>query len=99
MLRCSNVGQNVVALAGTFKMMSADTSYIWQLGSQTNISKDRGSEIASTQYCKVSVIASKPGIVSQLNTEDSNAGAGLGLGFGNDPLSGCFANGQIVEES
>jgi hypothetical protein len=43
------------------------------------------------------VIASKPGIVSQLNTEDSNAGAGLGLGFGNGPLSGCFANGQIVE--
>lgn len=49
------VGQNVVARAGTSKMMSADTSYIWQLGNQTNISKDRGSGIASTQYCKVSV--------------------------------------------
>ena len=98
------VGQNVDALvikfgppASTFKMNSGDTSYIWQLGNQTNISTDRGSGIASTQYCKVSVIASKTGIVSQFNIEDSNAGAGLGLGFGNDPLSGCFTNGQIVE--
>jgi hypothetical protein len=75
------VGQNVDALvvkfgppASTFKLNSGDTSYIWQLGNQTNIITDRGSGIASTQFCKVSVIASKTGVVSQLNTEDSNAG-------------------------
>ena len=79
------VGQNVDTLvvrfgppASTFKMNSGDTSYIWQLGNQTNINTDRGSGIASTQFCKVSVIASKAGIITQLNTEDSNAGAGLG---------------------
>jgi hypothetical protein len=78
------VGQNVDALvvkfgppASTFKMNSGDTSYIWQLGNQTNINTDQGSGIASTRFCKVSVIASKTGVVSQLNTEDSNAGAGL----------------------
>jgi hypothetical protein len=78
------VGQNVDALvvkfgppASTFKMNSGDTSYVWQIGNQTNISTDRGSGIASTRFCKVNVIASKAGIVSQLNTEDSNAGGGI----------------------
>jgi hypothetical protein len=80
------VGQNVDALvikfgppASTFKMNSGD---IWQLGNQTNINTDRGSGIASTQFCKVSVVASKTGVVSQLNTEDSNAGGGLGGALG-----------------
>jgi hypothetical protein len=83
------VGQNVDALvvkfgppASTSKMNSSDTSYIWQLGNQTNINTDRGSGIASTQFCKVSVIASKTGVLSQLNTEDSNAGGGLGGALG-----------------
>jgi len=83
------VGQNVDALvvkfgppASTFKMNSGDTSYIRQLGNQTNINTDRGSGIASTQFCKVSVIGSKTGVVSQLNTEDSNAGGGLGGALG-----------------
>jgi hypothetical protein len=58
------------------------TSYIWQLGNRTNINADRGSGIASTQHCKVSVIASKTGIVSQLNTEDSKAGGGFGGALG-----------------
>ena len=65
------VGQNVDALvvkfgppASTFKMNSGDTSYIWQLGNQTNINTDQGSGIASTRFCKVSVIASKTGVVS-----------------------------------
>jgi hypothetical protein len=78
------VGQNVDALvvkfgppASTFKMNSGDTSYIWQLGNQTNIVADRGTGVATTQFCKVSVIANKNGIVSQLNTEDANAGGGL----------------------
>src|SRR3979409_2411161 len=74
------VGQNVDALVvkfgpplSTFKMNSGDTSYIWQLGNQTNAVGGDGSAIASTRYCKVSVIASSKGVVSQLNTEDSNA--------------------------
>lgn len=83
------VGQNVDSLvvkfgppANTFKMNSGDTSYIWQLGNQTNIYADRGSGIASTNYCKVSVIASKAGVVSQLNTEDANAGGGVAGALG-----------------
>ncbi len=83
------IGQNVDALvvkfgppASTFKMNSGDTSYIWQLGNQTNIYADRGTGIASTQFCKVSVIASKTGVVNQLNTEDSNAGGGIGGALG-----------------
>jgi hypothetical protein len=63
--------------ASTFKMNSGDTSYVWQIGNQTNINTDRGSGIASTRFCKVNVIASKAGTVSQLNTEDSNAGGGI----------------------
>jgi hypothetical protein len=78
------IGKNVDALvvdfgppASTFKMNSGDTSYIWQPGNQTNVAADRWSAIAATNYCKVSVIADKAGMVSQLNTEDSNAGGGM----------------------
>jgi hypothetical protein len=83
-LRPSVAGQNADVLvmkfgppASTFKMKSGDTSYIWQLGNQTNIVADRGTGVATTQFCKVSVIANKNGIVTQLNTEDANAGGGL----------------------
>jgi len=68
------VGHNVNALvvqfgppASTFKMNSGETSYVWQLGSQT-------AGTASTEYCKVTVIASPAGIVTQVNTEDPNVG-------------------------
>jgi hypothetical protein len=78
------IGQNVDQLvidfgppASTFKMNSGDTSYIWQLGNQTNAVGGNGSAIASTRFCKVSVVASKTGIVTLLNTEDSNAGGGF----------------------
>ncbi len=78
------IGQNVDALvvdfgppANTFKMNSGDTSYVWQLGNQTNFVSDEGSGIAATRFCKVSVIANKAGVVTQLNTEDSNAGGGI----------------------
>jgi hypothetical protein len=78
------VGQNADALvmkfgppASTFKMNSGDTSYIWQLGNQTNIVADRGTGVATTQFCKNSVIANKNGIITQLSTEHSNAGGGL----------------------
>jgi hypothetical protein len=53
-----------------------------------HINTDRGSGIASTQHCKVSVIASKTGVAS--NTEDSNAGAGLGSALG--MYGSIFAN-------
>jgi hypothetical protein len=53
------VGQNVDALvikfgppANTFKMNSGDTSYIWQLGNQTNINADGGVGIANTQFAR-----------------------------------------------
>lgn len=78
------VGQNVDSLvvdfgppANTFKMNSGDTSYIWQLSNQTNAVGGNGSAIASTRFCKVSVITNKAGVVTQLNTEDSNAGGGI----------------------
>src|SRR5262245_44616336 len=80
-----NVDQLVIDFgppASTFKMNSGDTSYIWQLGNQTNAVGGDGSAIASTRYCKVSVVASPKGVVSQLNTEDSNAGGGFGAAVG-----------------
>jgi hypothetical protein len=78
------VGQNVDALviewgppASTFKMNSGDTFYIWQLGNRTNAVGGNKAAIASTRFCKVSVVASKTWIVTRLNTEDSNAGGGI----------------------
>jgi hypothetical protein len=78
------IGQNVDSLvvdfgppASTFKMNSGDTSYIWQLGNQTNAVGGNGGAIASTRFCKVSVIANKAGVVTLLNTEDANAGGGI----------------------
>ena len=60
-----------------FRMNSGQTSYQWQLSNVTDIAVDRGYGQASTRYCKVSVIASPTGIVTQLDTEDSNAGRGI----------------------
>jgi hypothetical protein len=83
------VGQNVDALVvkfgpptSMFKMNSGQTSYVWQLTSITDMAGDRGWAQAQTRFCKVSVIASPTGIVSQLDTEDSNAGAGIGGAIG-----------------
>ena len=83
------VGQNVDALAvkfgpptSMFKINSGQTSYQWQLSNQTDIAVDRGFGHASTRYCKVSVIASPTGVVTQLNTEDSNAGSDIYAAFG-----------------
>jgi hypothetical protein len=63
-------------------MNSGETSYVWQLGAETDINIDRGSGFAQTRVCKVSVIATKANIVSQLNTDDSNAGNDLYAAFG-----------------
>jgi hypothetical protein len=78
------IGKNVDTLVvqfgpptSTFKMNSGQSSYVWQLTSVTDIDVDRGYGTASTRFCKVSVIASPVGIVTQLDTEDSNAGGGL----------------------
>lgn len=68
--------------ANSFKMTNGDTSYVWQLGNQTNAAGGNGSAIASTRFCKVSVVANKAGIVTLLNTEDSNAGGGFGGAMG-----------------
>jgi hypothetical protein len=83
------VGQNIDALVvkfgpptSMFKMNSGQTSYQWQLSNVTDVAVDRGYGQASTQYCKVGVIASPAGIVTQLNTEDSNAGNDLYAAFG-----------------
>jgi hypothetical protein len=65
-------------------MNSGQTSYVWQLGNQTDINTYRGSGSASTTYCKVSVIASPAGIVTQLNTEDANIYVGLTAAVGID---------------
>jgi len=78
------IGKNVDALVvqwgpptSTFKMNSGETSYLWQLSAVTDIDTYRGSGTASSRYCKVSVIASPTGVVTQLNTDDANAGGGL----------------------
>lgn len=78
------VGKNVDSLVvefgpptSMFKMNSGQTSYVWQLTSVTDIAGDRGYAQAQSRFCKVSIITSPAGIVTQLNTEDSNAGAGI----------------------
>ena len=65
------VGQNVDALvvrfgppASTFKMNSGETSYVWQLGNQTDINTYRDVGAASTLFCKVNVVATPGGIVT-----------------------------------
>jgi hypothetical protein len=77
------VGKNVDSLvvefgppSSMFKMNNGQTSYVRQLSAVTDVDTDRGSSTISTRYCKVSVIASPAGIVSDLRTEDSN-GTGL----------------------
>jgi hypothetical protein len=83
------IGQNVDALViqfgpptSTFKMNSGQSSYVWQLTAVTDIAGDRGFAQAQSRFCKVSVIASPVGVVTQLDTEDSNAGAGLAGAMG-----------------
>jgi hypothetical protein len=73
------VGQNVDALVSqfgpptnSFKMNSGETSYMWQLTSQTDINVYRGAGTAQTYFCKVDVIASPAGVVTKITTEDSS---------------------------
>jgi hypothetical protein len=79
------VGKNVDTLVikwgpptSNFKLNSGGSSYVWQLSAVTEIEMNRGYGTASTSGCKVSVITSPTGIVTQLDTEDFNPG-GTGL--------------------
>lgn len=65
-----------------FKMTSGQTSYVWQLTAVTDVAMDQGYGQMHSRFCKVSVIASPANIVTDLNTEDSNAGGGLGAAVG-----------------
>jgi hypothetical protein len=60
-----------------FKMNSGQSSYVWQLSATTDIAMNRGYGSATTYACKVSVIASPTGVVTQLDTDDYNAGGGI----------------------
>lgn len=78
------IGQNLDALvvkfgppASTYKMNSGEQSTVWQLTAITDVVADRGYGQASTRFCKVTAISSPNGMVNTLNTEDSNAGAGI----------------------
>ena len=81
------VGKNVDALvtefgppASAFRMNSGETSYLWQLSAVTRINTDDYGGTARTRFCKVNVIASPTGIVTNLKTEDtSGTGSILGL--------------------
>jgi hypothetical protein len=79
------IGKNVDALVvrwgpptSMFRMNSGQGSYFWQLSSVTDIAMNHGRGSAATYGCKVSVIASPTGVVTQLDTEDYNPG-GSGL--------------------
>ncbi|MGH6776884.1 MAG: hypothetical protein ACRECL_02570 [Bradyrhizobium sp.] len=84
-------GQNVDALlvklgppTKTFKMSSGDTLYSWQLANQT-LEETRFDHARSgprfnrteLRYCEVNAVVSKDNIVTQLNTDDTNAGRGI----------------------
>ncbi len=83
------VGQNVDQMvmkfgppASTFRMNNGGASYQWQLTSVTDIRGGDGYGQASTRFCKVTVATNPAGIITQLNTEDSNAGAGIAGAIG-----------------
>ncbi len=78
------IGQNVDALVikfgpptSMFKMNSGGSSYTWQLASITDINTDRGSGTASTRTCRVTVITSPAGLITDLHTDDANASTGI----------------------
>lgn len=79
-----NVDQMVVSLgppASTFRMNSGEMSYIWQLTSETNFAAESDrygiAGRAKTNFCKVSVITTPAGIVTQLRTEDASGTGGI----------------------
>jgi hypothetical protein len=99
------LGKNVDALvmqfgppSSSFRMNSGDTSYLWQLSAETDIdiSSDRyGSRgSATTNYCKVSVIASPAGVVTRLTTEDTSGTGGI-LGLAGVDIYGSICGRRL----
>jgi hypothetical protein len=89
------VGTNVDTLvsefgppASAFRMNNGGAAYVWQLSSVTGVDPYGGGS-AKTYYCKVSVISSPTGVVTQLKTEDASGTGGL-LG-----LAGVDIHGSI----
>ena len=85
------IGKSVDALvlqfgppASQFKMSTGETSYLWQLSSNTNVelTRDRfgSSGTATTKFCKLNVIASATGMVTKLATEDGSMGRTEAIG-------------------
>ena len=85
------IGKSVDALvlrfgppASQFKMSNEETSYLWQLSSNTNVdlSRDRYgiSGTATTKFCKLNVIASPNGMVTRIATEDGSMGRTEAIG-------------------
>ncbi len=93
------LGQNVDVLvsefgppASGFRMNSGETAYVWQLSAVTSFNGDRYGGTARTHYCKVNVIASPAGIITQLKTEDASGTGGI-LG-----LAGVDVYGSICAQ-
>jgi hypothetical protein len=72
-------------------MNSGQGSYVWRLTDVADIAVDRGYGRARTRFCRVSVVASPRGMVTQLDAEDSNAGEGLSAAVG--PSAASAVNG------
>jgi len=92
------IGKNVDTLvvqwgppSSTYRMNSGQTAYVWQLSAVTNIAVGNGVGSASTEYCKVNVIASPTGIIAALDTEDQQITGGAGL-LGAASLMGAYGS-------
>jgi hypothetical protein len=94
------VGKNVDALvaefgppASAFRMNNGGSAYVWQLDAVTSINIDRdpygSSGTARAHYCKVNVLTSPAGIVTQLTTEDRSGTGGL-LGLAGVDIHGSL---------
>jgi hypothetical protein len=84
--------------ANSFRMQTGETSYVWQLASESSISVYRdgprsASGSARTYDCKLNVIASPAGMITKLDTEDKNGGIAI-VGM-NDPF---LVTGSICAE-
>src|SRR5437764_9184482 len=78
------VGKNVDVLvsdfgppSSAFRMNSGGMAYMWQLSNETNVVAGDGWANAKPYCCKVSVLASPTGVVTQLKTEDVSGTGGI----------------------
>lgn len=68
----------------SFRMQTGETSYVWQLASESSISVSRdgphsASGTSRNHACKLNVIASPTGMVTKLDTEDRDSGWGVNV--------------------